>query len=400
METQIDYPPAAIMVQTAREWYTNSAQNGSPISAYDAQVLSLFLGGKITDNIGAFVQMTAAKYAGDQSPTPGSWSAGIDNTEFRYADRYVKENGDVVYGAYINNRVLMSDVWNNMGPWQSGWINYFNTMNGAQAPTTFLMGETSQHTEVGVGAYMFLDKTWYAEVGVHKSPTHGPFSFLTASAAPSDTSNGSNGTVIDPSPWVRLAYNKEWGPNGFELGMHSRVTYAHGVIPSGAVFISDYSAPVSTYRDVGLDAQYQYVLDPHYFAAHARVTREMMSNAFGNKNFFNATASNARDNLTETYADITYIYKAKYGAMLQYASATGSNDTGLYTMNANGSPDWQSVTPHIFWAPWQNVRLGAMYTLYTKMGGVSTNNGSLVSSTGAVGPHDFNTGMLYATIVY
>jgi hypothetical protein len=293
----------------------------------------------------------------------------------------------------------MSDVWNNMGPWQSGWINYFNTMSAAQAPTTFLMGETSQHTEVGVGTYMFLDKTWYAEVGVHKSPTHGPFSFLTAGAAPSDTSNGSNGTVIDPSPYVRLAYNKEWGPNGFELGMHGRATYAHGVINH----MSDYSAPVSTYRDVGLDAQYQYVLDPHYFAAHARVTREMMNNAnvsVGSLNFAGLPAANPTDNLTETYADITYIYKAKYGAMLQYQAATGSNDTGLYTMNANGSPDWQALTPHVFWAPWQNVRIGAMYTVYTKMGGVSSNNGSLTSNGALVGPHDFNTGMLYATIIY
>jgi hypothetical protein len=306
---------------------------------------------------------------------------------------------DLIYGASVNNRALMSDVWNNMGPWQSGWINYFNTMSGPQAPTTFLMGETQQHTEVGVGAYVFKDKTWYAEVAVHKSPTHGPFSFLTSGNPPSNTANGSNGTVIDPSPYLRLAYNKEWGQHSFELGLHSMTTYAHGTNTlTGSAPNSDYSMPVSTYRDVGLDAQYQYVLDPHYFAAHARITRENMNNNLSGPNYAGATATNPTDNLTETYADVTYIYKAKYGAMLQYQGASGSSDPGLYSMGPAGSPDWQALTPHVFWAPVQNVRIGYLYTFYTKMGGVTGNQ--LTFNGAGVAPHDFNTSMLYATLIY
>ncbi len=402
LTTNIDRPPVAVMLQTARQYYANTSipqiNGASPISAYDAQVFSVFLGGHITDNFGAFVQVTAGKYAGDQSPTPGGWGGGIDNTEFRYADRIVGADSDLIYGAYINNRALMSDVWNNAGPWQSGWINYFNTMSGPQAPTTFMMGETAQHTEVGVGAYLFKDKTWYAELAVHKTPTHGPFSLLTAGSPPSDTSNGSNGTVIDPSPFLRLAYNKEWGPNSFELGLHSMVTYAHGVIPVNGVNMSDYSAPVSTYRDIGIDSQYQYILDPHFFAAHARITRENMDNNLSGPNFTGATATNPTDNLTEVYADVTYIYKAKYGGMLSYWSATGSSDTGLYGISPTGSPNWQAWTPQIFWAPVQNVRIGYMYTFYTEMGGV-TGNTLNVGGT-ALSPHDFNTSMLFATIIY
>ncbi len=417
LTTNIDRPPVAVMVQTARQYYANTKNYGTPgapatingaapSSAMDAQVFSVFAGGHITDNFGAFLQFTAGKYSGEQTSTanPGStsgaWTGGSDNSEFRYADRMVGKDSDLIYGVYLNNRVLMSDVWNNMGPWQSGWINYFNTLSGPQAPTTFLMGETAQHTEVGVGAYLFKDKTWYAEFAVHKSPTHGPFSFLTSGNPPSNTFNGSNGTVIDPSPFLRLAYNKEWGPESFEVGLHAMTTYAHGINQlTGSPQNSDYSAPVSTYRDIGLDAQYQYVLDPHYFAAHARITRETMNNAFGSANYAGATASNPTDNLTETYADVTYIYKAKYGALLQYQGATGSNDLGLYGMNTvTGSPDWSAWTPNIFWAPVQNVRIGYMYTFYTKMGGTTGNQ--LTFSGASVSPHDFNTSMVYATLIY
>ncbi len=409
LTTNIDRPPVAIMVQTARQYYTNTKNYGtpstpaaingnSPSSSMDAQVFSVFAGGHITDNFGAFLQFTAGKYSGEQTPSTG-WGGSIDNSELRYADRIVGQDSDLIYGVYMNNRALMSDVWNNMGPWQSGWINYFNTMSAPQAPTTFLMGETPQHTEVGVGAYLFKDKTWYAELAIHKSPTHGPFSLLTSGNPPSNTANGSNGTVIDPSPYLRLAYNKEWGPHSFELGLHSMTTYAHGINQNtSAPQNSDYSSPVSTYRDVGLDAQYQYVLDPHYFAAHGRITHESMNNNLSGPNYAGATPTNATDTLTETYADVTYIYKAKYGALLQYQGASGSSDVGLYGMTPGGSPDWQAWTPHVFWAPVQNVRIGYMYTFYTKMGGVTGNQ--LTFNGASVSPHDFNTSMVYATLIY
>ncbi len=403
LEVQNDYPPVAVMVQAARQYYTNTPVNsiggkglGVPTSAFDTEVVSFFAGGKITDNVGAFIQWTGQKYDNFQNGTQGGWqSAGIDNTEFRYADRKVNGDSDLIYGAYVNNRATMSDVWNNMGPWQSGWINYFNSGN-AQAVTTFLTGETSQHTAVGTGVYIFKDKTWYGEVALYKSPTHGPFSILTAGSGPSNAAYGSNGTVIDTSPYYRFAYNKEWGPHSFELGLHGMTGYAHGI---GVTGNSDYNAPVSTFHDTGIDAQYQYVLEPHYFSAHARVTRENMNNAMGVPNFAAATPSNPTDNLTETYADAIYIYKAKYGAMLSYQGATGSNDTGLYGSAPSGSPNWTAWTPHVFWAPVINMRVGFMYTVYTQMGGL-TGNGLTANGVSNLSPHDFNTSMLYVGFIY
>jgi hypothetical protein len=417
LEVQNDYPPVAIMVQGAKQYYNNTAahQGNSPSSAADLTVVSLFAGGKITDNFGAFMQWTGQKYNNFQSGTQGGYqAASIDNTEFRYADRTVTPNSDLILGAYINNRAMMSDVWNNFGAWESGWINYFNA-GGPLAPTTYMMGESSQHAAVGVGGYFFKDKTWYGELAVYKSPTHGPFSVMTAGA---QSAVGAT-SLLEPSPYFRFAYNKEWGASSFEAGLHGMMSYVYGNPLYGqAALAGGPGGPASAYHDVGLDAQYQYVLDPHYFAAHARVTRELMNNTPGVANWQGLVAQNATDNLTETYIDATYVYEAKYGAQLSYASAFGSNDLGLYGIgspagiagslgqtngaySATGSPNWRSWTPNIFWQPYQNLRIGYMYTFYTEMGGVSSgSNINIGGTTTKFSPANFNTSMLYLGFIY
>lgn len=420
LTTNIDRPPVAVMIQTAKQFYANNSQNQygtpanttatpntpavGPSSNYDLQVISLFAGGHITDNVGAFVQWTGNKYDGNMNPqTKGVWSYGIDNTEFRYADRFVSNDHDLVYGVYLNNRWAMQDVWNTLeSAWTAGWINYFNA-NGPQAPQTVFNAGASQHQSLGVGTYVFLDKTWYAELGLYKSIFNGPLSLLTADV---------NGTpLIDPSPYVRLAYNKEWGPHNFELGLHGMNIRQHNSsafgTPTNPAGTSDTIASVNNYRDVGIDSQYQYILDPHYFAAHFRYTHESAS--INGDQLVTlvpggaAAAANPTNTLNEIYADVTYMYNlGKYGqvgSMLFYQGATGSSDSGVYPAGPNGSPDWSSWTPSVFWAPWQNVRLGAMYTYYTKIGGCSS-SGCLNGPTGNLGPHDWNTGMLFATIIY
>jgi len=394
LTTNIDRPPVAVMLQTARQYYTNTSSGNwgsAPSSSMDMQVYSLFYGGHITDNIGMFGQWTGTKY--DGNITTGSQytsSDSIDNTEIRYADRIVTADSDLIYGFYVNNRPTMSDVWNSTENWTSDWIGYFNGGFAASpglGPMTVLQSGGLAQAAVGAGAYVFKDKTWYAELGIYKTPTHGPFSILTA---------GASGTDMDPSPYVRLAYNKEWGPHSFQVGAHGMVSNIHN---SSLIGVSDWSDTVNTYRDYGIDAQYQYVLDPHYFSAHFRYTHEDMSNVVGAANFQGGTPLNSSDTLDETWADVTYNYKGKYGAMLFYRGATGSNDAGLYASSPTGSPNWQSWTPSIFWAPVQNVRIGYMYTFYTQLGGATGNvlsNG--VSNT--LAPHDFNTSMIYATLVY
>ncbi len=389
LEVQKDAPPISIMLQGARQYYANTSNglNGAaPGSAMDMQVLSLFAGGKITDNIGAFIQWTGQKYGDTQTGSQWTSASGIDNTEVRYADRILGPDSDLVYGVYVNNRSTMSDVWNTTENWSNVFVGFFNGGN-AQAPVTFLDSAATQHGMVGVGAYAFKDNTWYGEMAVYKSVTHGPATFLL-------TAGTTGMPLIDPSPYVRLAYNKEMGPHSFELGIHGMVSYAHnGTADSGG--ISDWAGTVNTYRDVALDGQYQYVLEPHYFAVHGRFSHENASFAADQ---VGSAVSNPTNILNETYLDATYVYKAKYGAMLMYQGVTGSTDALLNPMGPAGSPDWKAWTPQIFWAPWQNVRIGYQYVFYTQMGG--TTGGNLNFGGTTYSPHDFNTSMLYASFIY
>jgi len=411
LTTNIDRSPFAVWLQAARQWTTNNSTDinaGGTGSRFDAQTLSLFAGGKITDNIGLFTQWTAGKDTVNNTNSGATWGVSIDNTELRYADHFITGSHDVVVGAYANNRITMSDVWNTQENWTSDWIGYFNGTGSnwpsSIAPTTFLQSGSTSQNLVGLGTYVFLDKTWYAELALYKGTSHGPLSFLTEG-------DGVGSPLLEASPYIRLAYNKEWGPHSFELGAHGLVARAHNgdvnADPSSGSAISSWAGSINTYRDVGFDAQYQYVLDPHYFAAHFRFTHESSSIA---SDQVGSAATNYTNNLNETAADLTYIYQAKYGAMLFYRGASGSSDQNLFnnalsggTLNSvNGNLDWQSWTPSIFWAPWQNVRVGYMYTFYTKLAGAGSNNGNItgVNSGSTFGPHDFNTSMLYTSIIY
>ncbi len=373
-----DAPPVSIWFQTGRQWYTN-VPNGSgpaPTSAYNVQAVSLFAGGKITDNIGAFLQWTGSNAA-------GAFNSAIDNSEVRYADHLSQGNSDLIYGVYVNNHPTVSDVWNNTANWSGNFMGFFNS-GAAQAPLPFI-DNYAPGDAVGAGAYLYKDNTWYGEVGVYKSFTHG------IGAVYSTSGNSGGGTMVDPSPYYRLAYSKEFGPHSFEVGLHGMISYNHNALP-GNPGVADWGGSVSTYRDTAIDAQYQYNLAPHYWAVHGRFVHESASNAADQ--VLNTT-SNATNNLNEAYLDASYVYKAKYGAMLIYHNVTGSNDPLLNPLNANGNPNWTSWTPEVFWTPWQSLRVGYQYIFYTQMAGAT---GTIPGQ--ALGPHDFNTSMLYLSFIY
>ena len=378
LEVQKDAPPISIWLQSARQYYTN-VPNGSgsaPGSSMNVQAVSLFAGGKITDNIGAFLQWTGTN-------SSGAFNSAVDNSEIRYADRIMQADSDLIYGFYINNHPTVSDVWNSTVNWSGNFMGFFN---GGTAPVQSpFIDSYSPGSSVGAGAYLYKDNTWYAEAGVYKSITHGVGSVYL-------TSGITSSPLIDPSPYYRLAYTKDLGPHSFELGLHGMVSYAHNpTAASGGV--PDWGGSINTYRDVGIDGQYQYNLDPHYFSVHGRFMHESASFA-GDQ--IGAATTNPSNTLNETYLDASYVYRAKYGAMLIYRATTGSTDATLYATNtASGSPDWKSWTPEIFWTPWSNVRVGYQYVIYTQMAGAT---GTIPGQ--ALSPHDFNTSMLYASFIY
>ena len=98
-----------------------------------------------------------------------------------------------------------------------------------------------------MNAYAYWNSAIYTEVGVYWTPSRG---FLRAMG--SDTYDG--GPVLsDATPYARVAYQKDYGDQNFEVGTFGLFPQLN---PGGAAGTAS-----DNYADVGLDASYQYIGD-------------------------------------------------------------------------------------------------------------------------------------------
>lgn len=342
--------------------------------------VSLFAGGKITDNIGLFGQWSWNPYANAYDPNASPtthWKshASSDQFDLRYADRFIDSGRDLIVGVSLNNNVGTTDVWNTFNnPYQivpspvgpSG----LQGQNLFVAPpnTTFMTGG---NVLAGVNAYAYWNDLLYGEVGFYRS-ANGVFSFMTQGIDDPSTNklNGMN------NPYWRFAINHDWGAHNLMVG-------THGMLARQYSDPTDTTSPLIRYFDRGVDAQYQYNLAPHTFTAIASYTRETQSYdaalLTGNGG---TTADNPTNTVDHLKLNATYVYQAKYGAALSYQSLRGTSDNTLYgstafTGSAVGSPNTKVWTPEVFWMPVQYLRVGLQYYKFTEfMGGTTAYDGT------------------------
>lgn len=341
-------------------------KDGAPVF----QTGSVFLAGKITDNVGLFAQVTYDNYANPPNPDTGAgWSghSHADNIDARYADRFIDANRDLIVGLSLNNNPSVADVWNTA----PAWLQYVPTNFGFTGPSAGPMVGGLGQQVVGLGAYAFWNKTVYAELAAYQT-AKGAFSFM---AQGNDIGARLKGT----NPYVRLALSHEWGAHNAMIGafgMNADV-YPDPTNPSG---------PTTRYRDRGVDAQYQYILDPHTITAQASYIRENIDGGD-----VTGLAENGSNTLNQLKLKGSYVYRAKYGASLSYFSTTGSSDptaypglqddgTGTGTMvptpitgSAMNNPDTRGWIPELFWTPVQYMRVGLQYFKYDRFNGAATN---------------------------
>jgi hypothetical protein len=149
------------------------------------------------------------------------------------------------------------------------------------------------------------------------------------------------------------------------------------------------SGPTTHYRDRGVDAQYQYLLDPHSITAQLSLIRETIDNGD-----VTGIAANASNTLKQLRLKGSYIYRAKYGASLSYLSTTGTSDAVLYPDVAT-NPDTRAWIPELFWTPVQNLRIGAQYFTFNRFHGATRNYDGAGRN-----PKDNNTLFIYAWGAY
>jgi hypothetical protein len=400
-------------------------KNGAPLFATG----SLFIAGKVTDNIGAFAQITYDNYAGQAVGASGNndgrfqGHSNADNMDFRYADHLIDANRDVVFGLSLNNNPSVSDPWNTA----AAWMQYVPV----PSPTSsqFVDGNApfpsfgAGGNIAGISAYAFWNKTLYAELGTYRTADRG-LSFMSAGINDAGTTKlqGSN------NPYWRVAFSHEWGPHNIMVGATGMVAH---VYDAG----SDTSDPnnLGRFKNTGIDAQYQYLLDPHTITAQVAYMRQVQdysaNTQAGASSFVLAdgatpvAAFNPSDTTNTLRAKLSYVYQAKYGGSLAYFNRTGTINTlnqtsgfdpatGLITSdpggllgaaavstrvtgNLTGDPATRGFTYELFWLPVQNVRVGAQYTAYNKYNGATDNYDGLGRNA-----RDNNTLFLYVWGAY
>jgi hypothetical protein len=353
-----ELPPLAMMVVTSYT-HTQAGQAGGASPGFGANnnfaldAVSLFYGGKIAPNLGAFAQMT---YDGIGK------RLGWDNTDIRYADTATLFGAETVFGVSLNNNPTVTDVWNSTPAWAFPWVS--SGLAPGPAAGTLIEGGFAQQV-VGANAYAYWNRLIYLEGGLYKT-----LSTRTLTTLGADPTGGSS--IKGLAPYWRLALEPRWGRSTWEAGVFGLAATLNPGRVTG--FGTDHTV------DFGLDTEYQFLADTDSVSFQGSWITENQtltaSQALGN-------ASNTHDHLRSLHLKTTYYYDQTYGATLGYFKVDGSGDPDLYggtsVSNSPNSAGWIGELDYIpfnhggpaFW-PWLNMKIGLQYVYYNKFDGGTT----------------------------
>jgi hypothetical protein len=413
------FPPLSVMMQVSQTSMKKALNDSQPglDSAYSQnntvlfpQQLSLFYSGRISPNMGTFVQLT---YDGVID------AVTIDNVDIRYAN--VTSIGDnmLTYGVTLNNNPSVQDPWNTA----PAWAFPYTTSPIAPSPVQTMFGSAEFGQGVaGLGLYGGLHfesgGLLYGEVTLYRAAHPGAYSAAQNAVSgtvgplglgPFDSTTPA-GNVQGNAPYYRLAYEQRWPTGSWEIGGTS---FSTDTSRSGQPF----NTPADKLTDRSIDTQYQHIDGDHIYSVDAIYIDEKQHWAAG------GDAANTEDKLKSYKITGSYYYKRVYGGMLQYFKTTGTTDTGLYQTSdalaaacdpvtgdgctpaedivgsANGSPNNDGWVAEVFTMPWENTRFALQYTYYNKFnGGKSNYNGD--TGGGTRNASDNNTTYLLAWLMF
>jgi hypothetical protein len=368
-ETQV---PLAIMAVPATYTHTKNSDNyntfGAPADGvnignnqWTPAQYSLFVAGQLYCDVGTFTQLTY-----DPIGKVFAW----DNVDVRWAKTVNVAGSSVVFGLTAHNNPGVQDVWNTSPAWK---FPYIDTPVGPGAPIGTMLGSSAYEMQVGgVGAYVWINSSIYAELTVYNS------------LSPRMLTNWNGGfdsaaaRLYGSSPYWRLAYEKNWDKNSLMFGtsgMFARQLTQGTDGPSGVT---------DSTLDLGVDAQYQYIGELHAFTLRAGYIWERKKNNVERWGITDpAELPNASDELNDFNISASYIYDRKYSFTAGRFMTWGNSDQALYADTVSGSPNtnyWKFDVAYLpfmdggpsIW-PWFNARIGVTYTHYDKWNGAWNN---------------------------
>ena len=331
-------PPVAGMVMAGLT-HTSKSQDASTLDGHTLtgslkgndnltlDQVSVFVSGRISDNVGIFSQVT---YDGIAQHT------SIDNVDLRAATTTTFGEHLAVLGVSVNNNPGVQDPFNTLPAWVFPYIG----SNVAPGPSaSAILDEAFGQKATGVVGYAQLDGMWYGELGTYRMQT------VTLQKDFGIASGDRDPGALRAPIYARFAARKSLETSSMEAGV---VLFNTGYQP-------DRTAPdVAHIRDVGFDASYRWTSGSGDTATVlGNVIRETQTGA----------------NLTEYTVNGSYFWDKSYGATLQ---RFGVNAPGLASRGTRVQLDW---TPFGKTTPSggidANLRVGLQFTAYDKLDGAS-----------------------------
>jgi hypothetical protein len=286
---------------------------------------------------------------------------------------------DVVFGLDANNRPGVQDIWNSSPVFE---FSAFSSPFAATPSVSPLIDGRLASRVAGGGAFAMWDDTLYTEATAYRPLNRG---FLNrtgvATAANADRYTG----VL---PYWRLALQHEFAETHYvEIGAYG---LAARRFPAGLQ-----SAGEDRFRDVGLDATYQYIGGKRrYLASHVTWIRETArldaSHAL--------SGARASDRLDTLRADAIMSFDDTWTPAVEVFRTTGDTDPKFFR-TPGGSPNSEGYVVELGYAPWgkkhspvnwANVKLTARWVGYTRFNGrtagASANDTLFIGLNAAVAP--------------
>lgn len=313
---------------------------------------SVFYAGKITDHMGAFVQVTHNGV---------DHSTSLDELDVRYARPFELGGKDVIAGLSVNNNPGVQDPFNALPVWSFPFTSSPAGFGTGPAATLINDGLGIAGRVVGASAYTLYDKSIYAELGSYQSMSPRGQSLLGL---------GQDLQQLGGNTYWRLAWLKDQKSQAFHVGLFG---WNASVAPDRTL-----DAPKDRYKDLGIDASYQFLGTREHIATvnFSHIKERKIDGATGD------TIS-----LKETRLNASYHYNQTWGGTVGVFSTRGSDPT-VATRGSIVQADWtpwgkeSASAPSPFGSA--NVRVGAQYWMYNKFAGESA------------GARDHNTLYLFA----
>lgn len=322
-------------------WTNTKADNAEPgpgLKANDNLKMdeaSIFLAGRLTEHMGAFVQAT---YDGVEK------KASLDQTDLRYARTIELGGKDTIVGLSVNNNPGVQDPFNTMPVWGFPYVKSKAGYEAGEAAS--LINGGLEGRVLGASLYTFIDNAYYAELGSYRSMSP---------AAQKHLGLGDDGNKLGGNAYWRLGWLKDQKSQAFQLGLFGW----------NANLQPDLADPASNkYRDLGIDGSYQFLGTREHVAS--------VNGSFVNQRKTSAGAETER--LHEARLNASYHYNQTWGGSAGLFSTQGSDPaakTNGYLLQADWTP-WgkeNATAPAPFSAA--NLRLGAQYWVYDKFSGES-----------------------------